>query len=56
MENRIEKFRKSLPPEVRNIIDEVIKTELEKLYLGKPRGIKDEIKQIIHKEITQRET
>ena len=55
MDNRIEKFMDSLSPEVRNVIDKVLKAELEKLDLGRPKGIKDEIKQIIHKEIKQRE-
>lgn len=56
MDNRIEEFLDSLPTEVRDVIDKVLEVELEKLDLGKPRGIKDEIKQIIHKEINQRET
>ena len=45
----------SLLPEVRNVIDKVLEAELEKLDSIKPKGIKDNIKQIIHKEITQRE-
>ena len=56
MDNKIEKLMENLPPEVRNVIDKVLKAELEKLDSGKPKGIKDDIKQIIHKEITQRET
>ena len=56
MENKIEKYMESLPLEVRNVIDKVLEAELEKLDMGKPKGIKDAIKQIIHKEITQRET
>lgn len=56
MDNRIEKFMDSLSPEVRNVIDKVLEAELERLDMGKPKGIKNEIKRIIHEEIKQRET
>ena len=56
MDNRIGEFLENLPTEVRNVIDKVLEVELEKLDLGKPKGIKDQIKQIIHKEVKQRET
>ena len=56
MENKIEKYMESLPLEVRNVIDKVLEAELERLDMGKPKGIKNEIKRIIHEEIKQRET
>ena len=54
--NKIEKYMDSLTPEVRNVIDKVLKAELEKLDMEKPKGIKNEIKQFIHEEIRQRAT
>ena len=56
MDNRVEEFLESLPTEVRDVIDKVLEVELEKLGLEKPKGIKDQIKQIIHKEVKQSET
>lgn len=54
--NKIEEYMESLIPEVRHVIDKVLEAELERLDLRKPRGIKNEIKRIIHEEIKQRET
>ena len=55
MENNIEDYLNSLPIEVKNVIEKVLALEREKLELIKPRGIKDEIKKIIHEEIKQLE-
>lgn len=54
--NAIEEYMESLTPEVRNVIDKVLEAELERLSMKKPKGIRDEIKRIIHEEIKQRET
>ena len=54
--NAIEEYMDNLTPEVRNVINKVLEAELEKLDMKKPKGIKNEIKQIIHEEIKQRGT
>jgi len=40
------------PPEVREIIERVLQAEKDKLYMGTPRHINDDILQII-KEVVQ---
>lgn len=55
MEKNIEDFLNSLPIEVRNVIDRVLELELDRLEKIKPRGIKDDIKKIIHEEIKRLE-
>ncbi len=55
MENNIEDYLNSLPIEVKNVIEKVLALEREKLKLSKPRGIKNQIKKIIHEEIKQLE-
>lgn len=51
MENEVEKFRRTLPPEVSKVIDRVLKVELEKLDMKRPQGIKREIRRIIQEEV-----
>lgn len=46
----------NLALEVRNIVRQVLAAEHKKLHLKKPRGILDEIRQIIQEEDVQRET
>lgn len=50
MDKRVDEFRRSLTPAVRNIIDKVLEAELEKLDMKKPLGIKNEIRRIIQEE------
>lgn len=52
----LEEFIRTLPLQVSNIIAKVIKAEREKLYLKKPKGILDEIRQIIEQEADRNET
>ena len=47
MKNKIEEYMDKLPSDVRNVVEEVIKAELEKLDMQKPQGIKKEIGKII---------
>ncbi len=54
--NAIEEYMERLTPEVRNVIDKVLEAELERLDMKRPKGIRNEIKRIIHEEIKQRET
>ncbi len=56
MKNKIEEYMDSLPSEVRNVIDKVLKAELERIDMIKPKGIKNTIEQIIHEEIKKLET
>ena len=49
--NAIEEYMDNLTPEVRNVINKVLEAELERLDMKKPKGIRNEIKQIIHEEI-----
>ena len=51
MENKVEKFRQTLPPAVNKVIDRVLKVELEKLDMKRPQGIKREIRRIIQEEV-----
>lgn len=51
MENKVEKFRRTLPPDVNKVIDKVLKVELEKLDMKRPQGIKREIRRIIQEEV-----
>ncbi len=50
MENKVEKFRNSLPSAINKVIDRVLKVELEKLDMKRPQGIKREIRRIIQEE------
>ena len=52
MENKVEKFRQTLPPAVNKVIDRVLKVELEKLDMKRPQGIKREIRRIIQEEVS----
>ena len=45
-----------LAPEVRNIVRQVLVAEHKKLHLKKPKGILDEIRQIIQEEDVRSET
>ena len=45
----------SLPVEVRNIVEKVLKAEIERLDMLRPKGIKNEIERIIKEEIKLRE-
>ena len=51
MENKVEKFRQTLPPAVNKVIDRVLKVELEKVGMKRPQGIKREIRRIIQEEV-----
>ena len=51
MENKVEKFRQTLPFAVNKVIDRVLKVELEKLDMKRPQGIKREIRRIIQEEV-----
>lgn len=51
MQNYIEDYLNSLPIEVKNVINKVLELELERIEMTKPRGIKEDIKKIIHEEI-----
>jgi len=53
---KLEEFIRNLPPQVEIVITKVIKAEREKLHLKIPRGIKDEIRQIIQQESDRHET
>ena len=46
----------SLTPEVRNVVRQVITAERRKSHLKRPKGIIDEIRQIIQQEDERRET
>ena len=52
MENKVQKFRKTLPSAVNKVIDKVLKVEREKLDMKRPQGIKREIRRIIQEEVT----
>ena len=52
MENKVQKFRKTLPSAVNKVIDRVLKIEREKLDMKRPQGIKREIRRIIQEEVT----
>ncbi len=52
MENKVEKFRQTLPSDVNKVIDRVLKVELEKLDMKRPQGIKREIRKIIQEEVS----
>lgn len=52
MENKVEKFRQTLPSAVNKVIDRVLKAELEKLDMKRPQGIKREIRRIIQEEVS----
>ena len=51
MENKVEKFRQTLPSDVNKVIDRVLKIEREKLGMKRPQGIKREIRRIIQEEV-----
>ena len=51
MENKVEKFRQTLPLPVNKVIDRVLEVELEKLSMKRPQGIKREIRRIIQEEV-----
>ena len=51
MENKVEKFRQTLPSPVNKVIDRVLEVELEKLSMKRPQGIKREIRRIIQEEV-----
>lgn len=46
----------NLTPEVRNVVTQVLTAERRKLHLKRPKGIIDEIRQIIQQEDARRET
>ena len=52
MENKVEKFRQTLPPAINKVIDRVLKVEREKLEMKRPQGIKREIRRIIQEEVS----
>ena len=52
MENKVEKFRQTLPSAVNKVIDRVLEVELEKLDMKRPQGIKREIRRIIQEEVS----
>ena len=49
-QKKLEEYLHSLPPQVINVVTKVIKAEREKLHLKKPKGINNEIRQIIQQE------
>ena len=51
MKNRMSELLAQLPPAVKNVISKVIEAESEKLHLKRPKGIINEIKQIVQKEV-----
>ena len=51
MENKVEKFRQTLPSAVNKVVDRVLKVEREKLDMKRPQGIKREIRRIIQEEV-----
>ena len=51
MENKVDKFRQTLPSAVNKVIDRVLKVEREKLDMKRPQGIKREIRRIIQEEV-----
>ena len=53
MENKVEKFRQTLPTAVNKVIDRVLEVELEKLDMKRPQGIKREIRRIIQEEVRE---
>lgn len=55
MENKVEKFRQTLPPAINKVIDRVLKVEREKLEMKRPQGIKREIRRIIQEEVRNSE-
>lgn len=55
MKNGIEEFKRTLPPQVRNVIDKVLEAELQKLDMKKPQGIKVAIRRIIQEEVKAHE-
>lgn len=55
-QENLEEFLRSLSPHVINIVTKVINAEREKLHLKRPKGINDEIRQIIQEESDQDET
>ncbi len=52
----LEELIRNLPPQVSNVIVKVIKAECEKSHMKKPKGIIDEIRQIIEQESDRNET
>ena len=55
-QEKLKEYLRSLPPQVINVVTKVIKAEREKLHLRSPKGINNEIRQIIQQESDQRET
>lgn len=55
MKNGIEEFKRTLPLQVRNVIDKVLEAELQRLGMKNPQGIKVEIRRIIQKEVKAHE-
>ena len=53
IENKVEKFRQTLPAAVNKVINRVLEVELEKLDMKRPQGIKREIRRIIQEEVRQ---
>lgn len=50
--NEVQEPIMNAPTEVRQIIERVLQAEKDKLYMEKPRGVKDDIVRII-KEVVQ---
>ena len=55
MENKVQKFKQTLPSAVNKVIDRVLKVEREKLDMKRPQGIKREIRRIIQEEVVDSE-
>ena len=53
IENKVEKFRQTLPAAVNKVINRVLEVELEKLDMKRPQGIKREIRRIIQEEVRE---
>jgi hypothetical protein len=49
--NDVQESINSAPPEIRRIIERVLQTEKDKLYMKAPRHINDDILKIIKEEI-----
>ena len=53
IENKVEKFRQTLPSAVNKVINRVLEVELKKLDMKRPQGIKREIRRIIQEEVRE---
>jgi hypothetical protein len=49
--NDVQEPISSAPPEIRRIIERVLQTEKDKLYMKAPRNINDDILKIIKEEV-----